>query len=270
MIKRSRKHEEVHSESWKIAIADFFTALMTFFLAMWLSSQSDEIRASTADYFRDPLAQQAKSRNEIVMAGNARQRILFQEVQAALKNAIARHPDFFNIEQYIDIRVTEEGLVIELLDSEESLFFELGRDELKKEARELLIIIAQTLSKLPNPIVIEGHTDAAPFKSDQLYSNWELSVARANSARRVMESILRNGQIVEVRGYADRKLRDPSRPRHFSNRRVSIVARYVSDKNVVLPHDLNVQGIATEHPGQDHDVPQANSAPASKTPSTIL
>lgn len=263
MSKRRREHDHGHhGGSWKIAIADFFTALMAFFLVMWLSGQSDEVRTSTAGYFRDPfgqasrlaggsgaLAGQTPGKHNItpLVTGNARQRAIFEEAKDAIETAIAQHPNFSNIEQYIDVRITEEGLVIELLDSEESLFFELGRDELKSDAKELLGIIAETLKSLPNPVAIEGHTDSAPFRSQHVYSNWELSVARANAARRVMEPILRSGQIAEVRGYADRKLRDPMRPRHFSNRRVSIVALYVDEENVPA-QNANVETIA-------HDVP---------------
>lgn len=248
MSRRRHNFEDDHDgSSWKIAIADFFTALMTFFLALWLSGQSDAVRMSTAGYFRDPLGHSMKfaggsgslagqdpTRQRIapLVTGNADQRALFEETKEALETAIAEHPNFSNIEPYVDIRITDEGLVIELLDAEENLFFELGRDQLKDNARKLLMVIAESLSKLPNPVVIEGHTDATPFKSERIYSNWELSVARANSARRAMESILRNEQVVEVRGYADRKLKDPERPWHYSNRRVSIVALYLDEKSV--------------------------------------
>lgn len=262
MSRKRRGDENQGGGSWKIAIADFFTAMMAFFLVMWLSGQSEEIRSSTAGYFRDPFGQSGQlaggsgpmagqspidQRISPLVTGNARQRAIFEEAQEALESAIAEHPNFTNLEEYIDIRITEEGLVIELLDSEESFFFELGRDELKKDARELIAVIAETLSTLPNPVAIEGHTDATPFRSVHAYSNWELSVARANSARRVMESILRDRQIAEVRGYADRKLKDPTRPRHFSNRRVSIVALYIDEEDVPT-QNANVKGVAEGSP----------------------
>jgi len=89
--------------------------------------------------------------------------------------------------------------------------------------------LCEQLRDLPNDILIEGHTDSKPFGGRDGYSNWELSTDRANSARRLMEeSGLRPGQIVQVRGFADRSLRDKENPESPSNRRVSVIVRYQS------------------------------------------
>jgi chemotaxis protein MotB len=121
-------------------------------------------------------------------------------------------------------------LRIELLDKDGSSFFEVGSAQFKSESMPVLRAIVSEISNLPNPVVIEGHTDSRPFSVGSNRSNWELSTERANSARRLMESL--NGraeQIAHVRGYADRKLRYPEQPYDVRNRRISIAILYNSN-----------------------------------------
>jgi chemotaxis protein MotB len=93
----------------------------------------------------------------------------------------------------------------------------------------MLRMMSAELGKLPNRLLMEGHTDARAFASHNGYSNWELSSDRANSARKVMqEGGLHADQVAEVRGYADQKLRKPEDPDNASNRRVSIVVKYLN------------------------------------------
>jgi chemotaxis protein MotB len=120
---------------------------------------------------------------------------------------------------------------MEIIDSSDT-FFEIGTSTLKLNARLLLEKIGVNLSKLPNKIVIEGHTDSRPFVGDGTgYTNFELSADRANSARSALTlSNFNESQIVEVRGYADRRLRDPNDPFNKTNRRISIIVKFSENK----------------------------------------
>jgi chemotaxis protein MotB len=144
-----------------------------------------------------------------------------------LENAIDSLPQFTQLKNNIDMTVTGEGLRLELLETEKGMFFESGNSRPTGAGNELLQTLAEELSRLPNPIVIEGHTDARPFSNGGGYTNWELSVDRANAARRMMQAKgVRADQIKQVRGYADQHLRDPKAPDNAANRRVSVIVQY--------------------------------------------
>jgi chemotaxis protein MotB len=120
-------------------------------------------------------------------------------------------------------------LRIELLETEAGMFFESGRAQPTETGTELLQRLAEELGKLPNQLLIEGHTDARPFSKDRTYSNWELSTDRANSARKLMEGKgVRGEQVGQVRGFAERNLRHPEEPDAASNRRVSVIVQYLT------------------------------------------
>jgi chemotaxis protein MotB len=131
------------------------------------------------------------------------------------------------LKDYVKMSVTGEGLRIEMLESESGMFFESGKPLPTSTGEEIIMSLAKELGKLPNDILIEGHTDARPFGGRAGYSNWELSSDRANAARRAMEADgLRPGQVAQVRGFADHSLRDKSAPEAASNRRISVIVRY--------------------------------------------
>jgi chemotaxis protein MotB len=125
--------------------------------------------------------------------------------------------------------VTGEGLRIELLESSKGAFFESGKPRPTEMGEEMIQLLAAELAKLPNKLMIEGHTDAKPYPGDTGYSNWELSADRANAARQLMIAKgIRPDQISQVRGFADQSLRKPKEPEDFSNRRVSVIVQYMS------------------------------------------
>ena len=129
-----------------------------------------------------------------------------------------------DLKKQIEIKLTNEGLRIELLESPDSLFFDTGSAKIKAETVRLLGAIAKELSELKNGVVFEGHTDSRPYSTTDGYTNWELSADRANAARRVMEENgLHPGQVREVRGCADTRLRNAKDPLDAQNRRVSII-----------------------------------------------
>jgi chemotaxis protein MotB len=241
-------HGGHHGGAWKVAYADFVTAMMAFFLVMWILGLSQDTRKAIAAYFNDP-AGMMKARaggkiptldsrdsttgkpsimpsKEAIAKAKAEKEQIKQAMQE-IRNMIATDPRFKSLRKFVDITVTSEGLRIELLEAHESLFFQTGSARLQPKTTELLARIGGKLSALSNHVVVEGHTDARPYAGGTSgYSNWELSSDRANSARRAMDSSLRQGQVAEVRGYADTKLRTPSDPMHFSNRRISILVPY--------------------------------------------
>ena len=150
------------------------------------------------------------------------------KLKEELQKAIRRVDNFDKLKDQIEMTVTAEGLRIELLEAEPGTFFESGSPVPSPSGRELLIALAHELGKLPNKISLEGHTDAKPFVGDTNYGNWELSVDRANAARRLMQQ---NGvsakQVVQVRGYADERLRKPDKPEDPSNRRISLIVQNI-------------------------------------------
>jgi chemotaxis protein MotB len=230
-----------HGGAWKVAYADFVTAMMAFFLVMWLVGQSPNVKAAVAGYFRDPGAFDTTRGSGVLPGGaeglkesgvtpvetpddvRAAQEIL-EKAAEHLRAALAKIPSLKALEDRIEITVTQEGLRIELLDTSKNSFFAVGSADLLPETIEILAVISQELGTIGNPVALEGHTDSRGYADAKGYGNWELSTDRANSARRAMERFgLRQGQINAVRGFADTRLRTPQTPLDARNRRISIV-----------------------------------------------
>src|SRR5439155_9061850 len=142
--------------------------------------------------------------------------------------ALKTMPNFREMKDHVEMTITVDGLRSELLETEAGMFFESGRPSPTDSGSALLTRLAEELGKLPNHLLIEGHTDAKPFAvKDGNYSNWELSTDRGNAARRLMEAHgVRHEQVGQVRGIADRQLRHPEDPEHASNRRISVIVKY--------------------------------------------
>jgi chemotaxis protein MotB len=127
----------------------------------------------------------------------------------------------------VQMTITGDGLRIEMLESEKGRFFENGEPLPTETGKALLVLLAHEVEKLPNGLLIEGHTDSIPYDNAR-YSNWELSADRANAARRIMqENGVRVNQIAQVRGFADQHLRLPAKPKDPSNRRISIIVQFL-------------------------------------------
>jgi chemotaxis protein MotB len=143
--------------------------------------------------------------------------------------ALGKMTEFDRLKKLIEMTVTPEGLQIELMEDPNGTFFENGSAQPTPILQTILKVLSPAAGKLPNPISIEGHTDSTPYSDSRTYGNWELSTDRANTARRLMEnSGLRAGQVVQVRGFADHKLRKPSMPNDASNRRITVIIQYVA------------------------------------------
>jgi chemotaxis protein MotB len=149
------------------------------------------------------------------------------KLREELQKTVTKITDFDKLKDHIEMTVTAEGLRIELMESETGTFFDSGSPAPSASGRDFLIALAAELGKLPNKISIEGHTDSKPFAGKSNYGNWELSADRANAARRLMQqSGVGADQVVQIRGYADQRLRKRDTPEDASNRRISLIVQY--------------------------------------------
>ncbi len=220
--------------AWKVAYADFVTALMALFIVLWLMNSSRQIQQAISAYFRDPKAYSrivalASGQNDAARGDMLMDRSNAQALKERIEQAIRNQPELAELRDQVQISLTQEGLRIELMETEQGLFFESGRPEPSPKGQRMLALLAQQLGRLRNRLVIEGHTDARPYRFGGItgYTNWELSVDRANAARRFMQDNgVEPGQVTQVRGFADRRLLEPAAPRDSRNRRVSVVVEY--------------------------------------------
>jgi chemotaxis protein MotB len=229
IIKKKRSHEGHHGGAWKVAYADFVTAMMALFIVLWLMNTSKPIQDAVGGYFRDPSGTGGKVGT--AMAGSGENFELskdnMEDLKKALEQSIQKVPNFEKLKDHIDMALTGEGLRIELLESSTGTFFDSGSPRLSTDSASVLVKLAEELGQLPNAMCIEGHTDSKPFAGVTDYGNWELSTERAHAARRLMEkSGLRPNQVIQVRGFADHRLRKPEAPLDPSNRRISLIVRY--------------------------------------------
>jgi len=230
IIKRPSQHGGHHGGAWKVAYADFVTAMMALFIVLWLMNSSKQIQVAVGGYFKDPSGnskmvgsnQSGSGENVAVTKDNVGQ------LKEALENSVRQMAKFEQFKNQIEMTVTAEGLRIELLETGAGTFFDSGSSVPSENGKDLLGKLAQELGKLPNKISIEGHTDSKPFAAKSDYGNWELSTDRANAARRLMQQTgLRDDQVTQVRGYADQRLRKAEDPLDPSNRRISVIVQYV-------------------------------------------
>jgi len=244
IIKKIKKgHGGHHGGAWKVAYADFVTAMMALFLLLWILSSTDsKAKAAIAQYFRDPGVFETSTggggNNPVAQffgeAGimDSNQGILpeasLQGLQERLREELSHLKEYGEIKDQISIQIVPEGLLIELVDKEgdknKQAFFDLSSAELKPALLHVLETIVRQANTLPNKMAIGGHTDARPYRNSTFYSNWELSAARALNARRAMEEMgLPGGRVERVVGYADSALLLPNDPLNAANRRISIL-----------------------------------------------
>jgi chemotaxis protein MotB len=244
--KRGRAAHAHHGGAWKVAYADFVTAMMAFFLVMWLVTQSRDVKEQVASYFRDPGVFDYEHSNGMLPGGRPgvdpggapttvpanddaalqQERQVLTEAAEHIRRRLSQTDSLAQLRDQIEFTVTSEGLKIELIERTDSSFFDKGSAELLGEAVRILQIIAAELGQLDNQIVLEGHTDRRPYVAGSRYGNWELSADRANAARRVVEqSGLQNGQVRGVRGFADTQLHVKTDPYDARNRRISVIVR---------------------------------------------
>jgi chemotaxis protein MotB len=236
VIKKKGGHGGHHGGAWKVAYADFVTAMMSLFIVLWLMGSSDKVKKAVAGYFNDPKGTGSLMGSTMTGTGPAIKEAStddLEKLKEKLEEEIAARKDLEKLSKQIEITITPEGLRIEILEGKNGTFYEIGSPKLSESGQELLSLLGSELKTLPNSLLIEGHTDSTPYAGDNSYSNWDLSADRANSARRLLQQDgVRTNQVTQVRGYADQMLRVKSNPTDPSNRRISIL---VKNDNEAVP-----------------------------------
>ena len=241
--KKAKGHAAHHGGSWKVAYADFVTAMMALFMVLWLLSQTDqETRQKLSEYFRTGLFAGAPSvlnggsgvqdraffdvvgRSTMQPESSAFERVALA-VRAQMQRIAEENPDLKQLSSNVKVAVTEDGLLITIVDGGNDLLFDLSSSELKPRLVQLLERLAPILARLDNDIQVHGHTDARPFPKGSVRSNWQLSFERADAARSVLEGAgLRKGQVAGVFAHGDTALHNSKEPFAPENRRLALLA----------------------------------------------
>lgn len=262
IIKKVKKHGHGHhGGSWKIAFADFVTAMMAFFLLMWLiSSLNKAQKEGISEYFKQPLKvvftgsrstgasvvskkgggpdvkqqdgqisgnkkPESPAKN-IVVDVNKNETKKLEELKSQIKISMDKDPSLSDLKKQLQMDITPEGLKIQLIDNKSKPMFDVGSDKLNTDMQPILAKIAKLLNSVSNSVAIEGHTDAQPYHNpDELeYTNWELSSQRANAARRALvKAGMDENKVATVSGYSSTRLQDKANPLNPENRRISII-----------------------------------------------
>ncbi|WP_110677548.1 flagellar motor protein MotB [Salinicola sp. RZ23] len=303
IVKRKRVQKAGHhGGSWKIAYADFMTALMALFLVLWiLSTVSENELESIAEYFRTPLAvaltggDKNTASSSVIPGGGAdptaskgevrrvdvrqqtrpsdEQRML-RALRDRLSSVIRNDPQLRQLQSQLRMDFSPEGLRVQIVDSDQRPMFELGSDRLEPYMVKILRKIAPVLNEMPNLISISGHTDALPYAGGEKgYSNWELSADRANASRReLIAGGLSPDKLLRVAGMGSRVTLPGTDPADAVNRRISIVvldnraSRAIEQRDEkALPNPLDDQEQADTGvaiPTPSIGVPGSDAAPA--------
>jgi len=256
VIKRIKKVSGGHhGGAWKIAYADFVTAMMAFFLLMWLLSTSSKTTLQgISDYFKTPMkvalmgGSSSGDRSSVIQGGGTditrqegqiqkaiikddqklrerAERMRLEGLKKKIEAAIEANPALRQFKQQLLLDITTEGLRIQIVDEQNRPMFALGKAELQPYTKVILREIGNMLNEVPNKISLSGHTDAKPFPSgDKGYSNWELSADRANASRReLITGGMNPDKMLRVTGLSSAVLFDEDDPLNPVNRRISIV-----------------------------------------------
>lgn len=281
-VKKVKGHGGHHGGAWKVAYADFVTAMMALFLVLWLVSQADvKLKEAIANYFKSPGVFSSMKGGILSRSKNMSKEPNPQDNEDALMSAamllrrkFQKSPEFDSVKDQVKIEVTDEGLRIQVIDKAEQVSFASGSADLTDSAKAILDEIARGICDLPNPIYLGGHTDRRVFPNGSTYTNWELSADRANAARRYLErSCVKPDQIRRVVGYADTDLLYPSDPFAPGNRRISITVASLRAKTIgklfegkAAAEETGQKAAATE---TDPHTPDEKHAPASPEDAAI-
>ncbi|MBO6581303.1 MAG: OmpA family protein [Thalassospira sp.] len=286
-----------HGGAWKVAYADFVTAMMAFFLLLWLlSSATEEQLQGVSMYFTPETISQNESGSGGLLGGTSlaeegalrsefgspsismeippvetpeeREAIRvaqmeeqeFNEAQEELLKAIEANEELQGLEKNIRIENTDEGLRIQILDEDGTAMFPSGSAAMADHTRLLLQQVAGVIENMPQDVSIEGHTDAVPFNRTDGYSNWELSADRALATRRALEDMgLETGRFAKVAGLSDTDPLLPEAPENESNRRISITLLRGTGERSALE--------GTGEAGQNGQTAPTGAAPSGPAPS---
>jgi chemotaxis protein MotB len=272
VIKRKGGHGGAHGGAWKVAYADFVTAMMALFIVLWLLNTSEKIQKAVGGYFKDPSGtakltgsdMQGAEENFVITKDN------MEDLKEQLEKTIREVPSFEKLKNNIDMTITNEGLRIELTESAAGTFFDSGSAKISGDGGDLLTALAGELGKLPNTLAMEGHTDSKQYPEGSNYGNWELSFDRANAARRLMaQHGIRIDQVTQVRGFADQRLRKKDAPLDPSNRRISLIVQYLKKPSSEAPDKPSSEGKPERaNPGAEGQPAESKISPKNANPAT--
>ncbi|MFN3593676.1 MAG: flagellar motor protein MotB [Thiobacillaceae bacterium] len=269
-----------HGGAWKIAYADFVTAMMAFFLLMWLLGSTTKAQMEgIAEYFRTPLkvalsgGEGAGDATSIIKGGGndltrragqvkhgeidpelAKKALAKVEAQklAEMKQKLERlidsNPKLKQFKRQLRLDITSEGLRIQIVDEQNRPMFDSGSAVMKDYTRDILREIGRTLNELPNKISLSGHTDAVQYASGERgYSNWELSADRANASRReLVAGGLEEGKIMRVVGLGSAVPFDKDNPNSPVNRRISIIVMNKKAEEAIAKEGREVEAATAQ------------------------
>lgn len=243
-----------HGGSWKVAYADFVTAMMAFFMVMWIMGMDAETRSMIQGYFNDPLGfikNPPKTKTAFAMPGSPRpkegvaeskgrgpdfetangkqaaeiklQKENLEDVKDKIEHAMSNDPELKGLMKYVSMTLTEEGLVVEFSEAVGAVFFESGSYAVRPQAMDLISKVAPILARSGYKIDIKGHTDARPYAGTG-YTNLDLSTDRALAMKRALCQFgVNESRIIHITGCGDTELKNTADPYHFSNRRVTLL-----------------------------------------------
>lgn len=267
-----------HGGAWKLAYADFVTAMMAFFLLMWLLGSTDEkTRKGISEYFQDPYkaslvdkgqipSLDEKAPTEIDPQAEKNDKVQLEMLKEKIQDMIDATPKLSEVKEQIKLETTEEGLRVQIIDNNNTPMFKLASSESEPQIRLILKALAPVINTLPNKVTVNGHTDARPFPGNRKgYSNWELSTDRANVARYELNNGgLSEAKILRVTGLSDSIPYNPKDPMDPMNRRISIIVMNKKAEQKVLHDAGNKPTVAVPVAATPPELPHA-TPPAKET-----
>ena len=249
IVKKGHAH---HGGAWKLAYADFVTAMMAFFLLMWLLGATNEkTRKGIAEYFQDPYKASMMDKGVLPTLDEIKPTEMdpqeekiqamrdlkqLEDLKERIQEMINENKELSEFKEQIKLEITQEGLRIQIIDNKNMPMFKLASSETEPEIRVILRALAPDINKLPNRITINGHTDGRPFPPNRKgYSNWELSSDRANAARHELNAGgLEEGKVLRITGLSDSVAYNPDDFMDPMNRRISIIVMNKKTEKAVL------------------------------------
>ena len=287
IIKKVNKgHAGHHGGAWKVAYADFVTAMMAFFLLLWLlSSVPQEQLEGVSNYFSPTMASKSTSGSDGALGGTAlseegaltaksskavakldlpppkvqatqtridsgesnsmkealkkQEEKQFEDAKEKLEKAMKDNPAFRKLANSLMIDNTPEGLRIQIVDQDGLAMFQSGSEKMILHAKKILELVVKVIKTQPQDLAIEGHTDASKFGGSNVYTNWELSADRANTARRYLLHLkIPEKRIGRVVGKAAKQPLLKDDPRNSRNRRLSIILLRGTGDQKLAPEKL--------------------------------
>lgn len=273
VVKKSKGHSGGghHGGSWKIAYADFMTAMMAFFLVMWLlSNSSPQQRKQIADYFKTPVNIAVANGDKDSLSSNVipggggddmmkqdgeefqhdinRDKDDLSDLQEKIEELIEVDPRLNAFKSNLLLRLTDSGLLIQIIDSQDRPMFKLGSKKPEEYMVHILQALTPVFNDIPNRLTLTGHTDSIPFANGEVgYSNWELSADRANESRQVLvNSGLHRDKVLQVIGMASNMGTDETQPDSALDRRMTILVVSKSKENQILLDDSIIRHVAID------------------------